>query len=405
MIISSSKVGMSSQREYVHYEMLHSETINEKAGQAIKLEVSPEGKSLSEQLKEYQEQKKEAQEKKQQKQQENFQKMFDEGRIREKDTPQWANGPSSRYEQKLEMLRKMLQALSSFNKKGNNPWSTMSSIKQIQADYKKASSSFGMAQSSSGYGIAASASYSASSYRAAASSIDLTSVAPNQGGNVWTRTTVTSGFVTEAEFTAFQTTGMAKTADGREINFGVSVEMSRAFCAKYESFTQQNYIVTDPLVINLDSNVASVSDMKFLFDLDADGKEEEISFAGRGSGFLALDKNGDGKINDGSELFGTKSGDGFGDLAAYDEDGNGWIDEADSIFKDLKIWTKDENGKDVLMNLKDADVGAIYLGSAQTEFSLNNQATQETNGIIRKTGVYLKESGGVGTVQHVDLAV
>ena len=145
--------------------------------------------------------------------------------------------------------------------------------------------------------------------------------------------------------------------------------------------------------------------MKFLFDLDADGKEEEVSFAGRGSGFLALDKNGDGKINDGSELFGTKSGDGFGDLAAYDEDGNGWIDEADSVFKDLKVWTKDENGKDVLMNLKDADVGAIYLGSAQTEFSLNNQATQQTNGIIRKTGVYLKESGGVGTVQHVDLAV
>lgn len=401
MIISSSKVGMSSQREYIHYEMLHSESINEKAGQAVKLEVSPEGKSLSEQLKEYQEQKREAQEKKQQ---ENYQKMFDQGKIREKETPQWAKGPSSLYEQKLEMLRQMLRALSGF-KKGKNPWDTISSIKQIQADYKKASSSFGMTQSSSGYGMSASASYSASSYRAAASAIDLTSVAPNQGGNVWTRTTVTSGFVTEAEFTSFQTTGVAKTADGREINFGVSVEMSRAFCAKYESFTQQNYIVTDPLVINLDSNVASVSDMKFLFDLDADGKEEEISFAGRGSGFLALDKNGDGKINDGSELFGTKSGDGFGDLAAYDEDGNGWIDEADSVFKDLKIWTKDENGKDVLMNLKDADVGAIYLGSAQTEFSLNNQATQQTNGIIRKTGVYLKESGGVGTVQHVDLAV
>lgn len=401
MIISSSKVGMSSHREYIHYEMLHSESISEKAGQAVKLEVSPEGKSLSEQLKEYQEQKKEAEEKKQQ---ENYQKMFDQGKIREQESPRWMDGPKSKNEQKLEMLRQMLRALNSF-KKGKNPWDSMNSIKQIQAEYKRSSSSFGMMQSSSGYGMAASASYNASSYRAAASAIDLTSVASNRGGNVWTRTTVTSGFVTEAEFTSFQTTGVAKTADGREINFGVSVEMSRAFCEKYESFTQQNYIVTDPLVINLDSNVASVSDMKFLFDLDADGKEEEVSFAGRGSGFLALDKNGDGKINDGSELFGTKSGDGFGDLAAYDEDGNGWIDEADSIFKDLKIWTKDENGKDVLMNLKDADVGAIYLGNAQTEFSLNNQATQQTNGIIRKTGIYLKESGGVGTVQHVDLAV
>ena len=283
MIISSSKVGMSSHRDYIHYEMLHSESISEKAGQAVKLEVSPEGKSLSEQLKEYQEQKREAQEKKQQ---ENYQKMFDQGRIREQETPRWTDGPKSRYEQKLEMLRQMLRALNGF-KEGKNPWNTLNSIKQIRSDYKRASSSFGMAQSSSGYGMAASASYSASSYRAAASSIDLTSVAPNRGGNVWTRTTVTSGFVTEAEFTSFQTTGLAKTADGREINFGVSVEMSRAFCAKYESFTQQNYIVTDPLVINLDSNVASVSDMKFLFDLDADGKEEEVSFAGRGSGFLA----------------------------------------------------------------------------------------------------------------------
>ncbi len=38
------------------------------------------------------------------------------------------------------------------------------------------------------------------------------------------------------------------------------------------------------------------------------------------------------KINDGSELFGTSSGDGFKDLATYDEDENGWIDENDSIF-------------------------------------------------------------------------
>ena len=41
-----------------------------------------------------------------------------------------------------------------------------------------------------------------------------------------------------------------------------------------------------------------------------------------GSGYLALDKNGDGTINDGSELFGTRNGDGFADLAQYDEDGN-----------------------------------------------------------------------------------
>ena len=158
-------------------------------------------------------------------------------------------------------------------------------------------------------------------------------------------------------------------------------------------------------MINLDTNIASVSDQKFFFDLDADGKEEEISFAGKGSGFLALDKNGDGKINDGSELFGTKSGDGFKDLSAYDEDGNGWIDEHDSIFSQLKIWTKDEEGNDHLIDLKKADVGAIYLGNADTQFSLKNDAN-ELNAEIKKTGIYLKEStGSVGTLNHVDLVV
>lgn len=219
------------------------------------------------------------------------------------------------------------------------------------------------------------------------------------------KTTVSSAFVAETEHTAFQANGVVKTADGRELNFGVTVEMSRAFAARYDKITQEDYIVTDPLVINLNTNVASVSDQKFLFDIDSDGKEESISFAGKGSGFLALDKNKDGRINDGSELFGTRSGDGFRDLAAYDEDGNGWIDENDSIFKDLKVWTKDENGKDILMDLRQANVGAIYLGSTETEFSLNRAEDNHTDGIIRRTGLYLKETGEVGTVQHVDLTL
>ena len=151
--------------------------------------------------------------------------------------------------------------------------------------------------------------------------------------------------------------------------------------------------------------MASVSDQKFLFDLDGDGKKENISFTGKGSGFLALDKNGDGVINDGNELFGTKSGDGFKDLAKYDKDRNGWIDEADDIFDDLRIWTKDEQGNDKLLTLKEAGVGAIYLGNASTQFSLNNQQTNHTNAMIRSTGVYLKESGEAGTIQHVDLVL
>lgn len=66
---------------------------------------------------------------------------------------------------------------------------------------------------------------------------------------------------------------------------------------------------------------------------------------------------------------------------------------------------KDEEGNDVLLSLKDADVGAIYLGNAGTEYTFRGEDNQ-MNGILKKTGVYLKESTGkTGTVNHVDLAV
>lgn len=223
---------------------------------------------------------------------------------------------------------------------------------------------------------------------------------------VWVKQTVASSFMSEEENTAFTSVGNVVTADGRSIDFGVTMEMSRSYMEQNEFLSEEaGYIFTDPLVINVDSNVASVNDQKFLFDIDADGDEDNISFLNEGSGFLALDKNGDGKINDGNELFGTKSGDGFKDLATYDKDGNGWIDEADDVFKNLKIWSKDADGNDKLVDLKEAGVGALYLGNVSTQFSLNNAETNETNAMIRSTGVFLKESGEVGTMQHVDLAV
>jgi len=206
----------------------------------------------------------------------------------------------------------------------------------------------------------------------------------------------------ETQCTSFQSKGLAVTEDGRTIEFGVNLSMSRNFTEVYSEYRSMQYFITDPLIINVGNDITSVTDVKFMFDLDSDGTQEEISFAGKGSGFLALDLNGDGVINDGTELFGTKSGDGFSDLAKYDSDGNGWIDEADDIFDRLRVWTKDENGNDELMDLKTADVGAIYLGSAITDFALTDD-NNYANAFIRSTGIYLKESGGVGTIAQVDM--
>lgn len=208
----------------------------------------------------------------------------------------------------------------------------------------------------------------------------------------------------EREQTAFSTVGTVRTADGREISFNVEVGMSREFQEYFrEDLELASFKMCDPLVINLDSNVTGLSDQKFFFDIDGDGEKDEVSGLESGSGYLALDKNGDGTINDGKELFGTASGDGFADLAQYDEDGNGWIDENDSVWSKLQIWCKDENGKDVLYRLADKGVGAICLQKASTDFTLRG-GDGRVNGQIRSTGIFLYENGNVGTIQHLDVA-
>ncbi len=216
----------------------------------------------------------------------------------------------------------------------------------------------------------------------------------------------------EQETTNFSATGIINTADGKQIEFQCDLSMQRSYSESVFSDTiigasTDNARLCDPLVINFAGNAAELRNTTFSFDLDADGKAENIHELNSGSGFLVLDKNGDGKVNDGNEMFGTKTGDGFADLAAYDEDGNGWIDENDSIYNSLGVWNNNAwNGK--IRSLQEAGIGAIYLKNANTEFSVKDLETNELQGQIRKTGIFLSEKGNtisVGTIQHIDLAI
>ncbi|MCR5177785.1 MAG: hypothetical protein K6C95_02245 [Lachnospiraceae bacterium] len=209
----------------------------------------------------------------------------------------------------------------------------------------------------------------------------------------------------ESEEVSFSAAGCAKTEDGRTIEFDLGIVMSSTFVAATRmSIPSLGASLMDPLVINVGSAVTEVSDQTFRFDLDADGEEEDVTALKRGSGFLALDKSGDGIINDGNELFGAKSGDGFGDLRQYDLDGNGWIDENDEVFSKLRVWYKNGDGDEELVDLKEVDIGAIFLGEQQTDMTMRG-SDMRVGGMMRSTGFFLRESGGMGTVQHVDLAV
>jgi len=150
--------------------------------------------------------------------------------------------------------------------------------------------------------------------------------------------------------------------------------------------------------VNFGGAPARLTEGKVSFDLNSDGNAESISFVAGGSGFLALDKNGDGKVNNGGELFGPQTGSGYGELAAYDGDHNGWIDENDAVFSKLRIWSEDG-----LSTLLEKGIGAISISSADTPFAMKDSAGA-SQGNVSSTGVYLSESGAAGTVQEVNLA-
>ena len=119
---------------------------------------------------------------------------------------------------------------------------------------------------------------------------------------------------------------------------------------------------------------------------------------------LALDANGKARPEDGGALFGARTGNGFAELAAYDQDKNGWIDEGDAVYQRLGVWGRDANGAERVRSLAEAGVGAISLGKVATRMDLRG-SDGALEGRLQATGVYLAESGRAGLAQQIDLAV
>ncbi|QEL63507.1 hypothetical protein OTERR_00310 [Oryzomicrobium terrae] len=242
----------------------------------------------------------------------------------------------------------------------------------------------------------------------------------------WQSTTTTAHY--ESEAVSYCAKGQVCTADGRQIDVSLDFALARESLAV--SRVEQSgkaYYFKDPLVVSLPGGTANLDGPGLSFDLDADGTAEAIPFTGRGSALLAWDRNGNGSIDDGRELFGALSGDGFADLAALDSDHNGWIDEADPVWSHLVLWQRQMTEAaapsstssasaagtppavtDRLISLKEAGIGALSVSGVSTPFLYKRQqddGSSDVQGMLRASGVYLMEDGRPGALQQVDLAV
>ena len=211
---------------------------------------------------------------------------------------------------------------------------------------------------------------------------------------------------TEMEQTSFSANGTVRTADGKEISFSIELTMERSYHEESRVSLKLGNAVrpVDPLVLNFTGTAAQLTDQRFSFDLDSDGKSDQINGLKGGSGFLVFDRNNDGKINNGREMFGPTSGNGFSELSELDDDHNGWIDENDSAYNKLKIWQGAENGSGQLHSLADAGIGTISISHIATPFDIktNDNALMAQ---VRGSGIFLQHDGEAGTIQQIDLTV
>ena len=180
-----------------------------------------------------------------------------------------------------------------------------------------------------------------------------------------------------------------------------------------------NFLIYDPLALDLNGDgkigISPAPNGGAYFDHNGDGVSHKSSWISKEDGILAYDRNGNGKIDDGSELFGNftqikdKEGnqrlakDGYEALKEFDSNNDGLIDSKDDKFKDLKIWQDaNSNGISDEGELKSLD----ELGIAS--LSLNHNEVNEDLGggnTLSLKGSYIKKDGTANSMGDLNFNV
>ena len=163
----------------------------------------------------------------------------------------------------------------------------------------------------------------------------------------------------------------------------------------------------DPLILDLNGDGLATTNLDqsdVYFDLDSNGFAERTAWIDANDGLLVLDRDGDGKITNGQELFGdqtllsngTRATSGFEALREFDDNKDGKIDASDIVYLKLKVW-QDLNRDGVsqaeeMKSLADIGIKAINLNSTVTG------AADAMGNIQRRLGSFVKTDGSDGQI-------
>ena len=175
----------------------------------------------------------------------------------------------------------------------------------------------------------------------------------------------------------------------------------------FNSATAAPPVRVDPLILDLDGDgikTTSLDQSRAYFDLDSNGFAERTAWVDASDGLLVLDRNNDGQITSGQELFGdqtllangVRATSGFEALKEFDSNRDGRIDAKDEVYSKLKIW-RDLNGDGIsqaeeLKGLSDYNIASISLSST------SSNASDVMNNIQRRVGSFIKTDGSGGVI-------
>ena len=193
--------------------------------------------------------------------------------------------------------------------------------------------------------------------------------------------------------------GDIQLADGTAIAIDLQSSLEREVYVHEQVSLSFGTLPVDPLVLAVEASDVGFSNQRTDFDLNADGSIDSMATLNAGSYFLSLDKNNNGRLDDGSELFGPQTGQGFQELAAYDQDQNGFIDAADDIYASLRLSTLNTDGSQHHFSLAEKNIGAIATHSIDQQFQFNTNNEQLAQ--LKRSSYAVKDGAALGQIALV----